>query len=233
MLIGPDAGQRGEAGGRRVTGVIDVAAVGDHPIVLDGIADWIAEAGRDIRVAATVREAIEAVVGGEDGISPRLAYIFATDDAPDRPVLSPQETRALRLYATGMPMKAVARRMNISEETTKQYVGRVREKYARAGRAAPTKLDLYYRSSRGRAPPSSPLTADSPPGVDRGPWETPVLGALFSPEAYAGPPFMVMTPFPGSGELMQSQVSFPMQSQTNTQDAGCCSRGISYMRRIR
>ena len=77
---------------------------------------------------------------------PRLAYIFATDDAADRPALSHQERRALQLYATGMPMKSVARKMTISDETVKQYLGRVREKYARAGRAAPTKLELYHRA---------------------------------------------------------------------------------------
>jgi hypothetical protein len=44
--------------------------------------------------------------------------------------------------------------MTISEETAKRYVGRVREKYARAGRAAPTKLDLYYRAVEdGHLPP--------------------------------------------------------------------------------
>ncbi len=95
---------------------------------------------------ATVRAAITAVAAGSDWISPRLAWILATDDAPDRPALSPQEARALRLYATGMPMKSVARRMSLAEETAKQYVGRVREKYARAGRAAPTKIELYHRA---------------------------------------------------------------------------------------
>jgi DNA-binding NarL/FixJ family response regulator len=101
-----------------------------------------------------VRAAIKAVAAGQDWISPRLAYILATDDAADRPALSPQESRALRLYATGMPMKSVARRMNISEETSKQYVGRVRENYSRAGRPAPTKLDLYYRAVEdGHLPP--------------------------------------------------------------------------------
>jgi two-component system, NarL family, nitrate/nitrite response regulator NarL len=104
--------------------------------------------------AEIVRAAIKAVAAGQDWISPRLAYILATDNAPDRPALSPQETRALSLYATGMPMKLVARRMELSEETTKQYVGRVREKYARAGRAAPTKLELYYRAVEdGHLPP--------------------------------------------------------------------------------
>ncbi len=53
---------------------------------------------------------------------------------------------ALVLYATGIPMKLVARKMTISEDTAKQYLGRVREKYSRAGRAAPTKSELYYRA---------------------------------------------------------------------------------------
>ena len=113
---------------------------------------------------AQVREAIKAVAEGKDWISPRLAYIFATDDAPDRPELSPQETRALGLYATGLPMKAVARRMNISEQTTKQYVGRVREKYARTGRAAPTKIDLYYRAVEDGHLPPLPWPRIPPPG---------------------------------------------------------------------
>jgi DNA-binding NarL/FixJ family response regulator len=217
-------------GGVGVTGVIDVAAVDDHPIVLDGVAGWLMAAESDIRVIGTattvdtllagpgrradvvlldldlgdattvernvaailaagpavlvlaasdkplsvraamragalgyvlkseetsqVRAAIKAVAAGQDWVSPRLAYIFATDDASDRPALSPQEARALQLYATGMPMKSVARRMTISEETVKQYVGRVREKYARAGRAAPTKMELYYRAVEdGHLPP--------------------------------------------------------------------------------
>ena len=212
------------------TATIDVAAVDDHPIILDSIAHWVSGPDTGIRVVATaatvdsllagpgrhahvvlldldlgdgttaernvaviraagsavlilaasekpvsvrdairagalgyvlkneetseVRAAIKAVASGKDWISSRLAYIFATDDAPDRPELSAQETRALQLYATAMAMKSVARRMCISEGTAKQYVGRVREKYARAGRAAPTKLDLYYRAVEdGHLPP--------------------------------------------------------------------------------
>jgi DNA-binding NarL/FixJ family response regulator len=54
-----------------------------------------------------------------------------------------------------MPLKSVARRMGLSEETVKQYVCRVREKYSRAGRAAPTKMDLYYRAVEdGHLPPN-------------------------------------------------------------------------------
>jgi DNA-binding NarL/FixJ family response regulator len=192
-----------------LTGVIDIAAVDDHPIVLDSVAGWVLAADGDMRVVGTaatvdallagpgrhahvvlldldlddgttvernvaailaagpavlvlsasdkplavraamragalgyavkseqtrqIQTAIREVAAGRDWISPRLA-------------LSHQERRALELYATGMPMKSVARKMTISDETVKQYLGRVREKYARAGRAAPTKLELYHRA---------------------------------------------------------------------------------------
>jgi two-component system, NarL family, nitrate/nitrite response regulator NarL len=214
-----------------LTGIINIAAVDDHPIILDSVAAWVTAGERDIQVIATaatvadllsgpgrradvvlldldlgdgtsvaanvaailaagpavlvlsasdrppevraairagargyavkneradqIRAAIRAVAGGGDWISPRLAYILATDDTSGRPALSHQEMRALQLYATGLPMKSVARRMDLSEETAKQYLGRVREKYARAGRAAPTKLELYHRAVEdGHLPPS-------------------------------------------------------------------------------
>ena len=106
--------------------------------------------------AAELRAAIQAVAAGEDWVSPRLAYIFATDDALDRPMLSAQETRTLRLYAAGLPIKSVARRLGIAEETAKQYVRRVREKYSQANRAAPTKVDLYHRAVEDGHLPSPP-----------------------------------------------------------------------------
>ena len=66
-----------------------------------------------------------------------------------------RKLRALQLYATGLPAKSVARKMAISEETVKQYLARVRDKYARAGRAAHTKLELYYRAVEdGHLPPT-------------------------------------------------------------------------------
>ncbi|MGH3211648.1 MAG: LuxR C-terminal-related transcriptional regulator, partial [Trebonia sp.] len=210
--------------------VIDIAAVDDHPIILDSVAHWVAADQGGIRVVATaatvgallagpgrdadvvlldlelgdgstaegnvtairaagpevlvlsasdrapavraamragargyalkseeadrIRFAITEVAAGRDWISPRLAYIFVTDDAVDRPTLSRQERRTLQLYATGLPMKSVAKKMAISEETVKQYLGRVRQKYTIAGRAAPTKLELYHRAVEdGHLPP--------------------------------------------------------------------------------
>jgi DNA-binding NarL/FixJ family response regulator len=112
--------------------------------------------------AGELREAVRAVAAGNDWVSPRLAYILATDDSPDRPELSPQETRTLQLYATGLPIKSVARRLGISEETAKQYVQRVRIKYAQANRAAPSKLDLYHRAVEDGHLPSPPSRGTPP-----------------------------------------------------------------------
>jgi DNA-binding NarL/FixJ family response regulator len=214
-----------------LTGIIDIAAVDDHPMILDSVAGWVRTGHGDIRVIATeatvpallagpgrhahvvlldlelgdgttptdnvaairaagpevlvlsasdrplavraamhagargyalkseqadqIHSAIREVAAGGDWISARLAYIFATDDAVDRPTLSHQETRALQLYATGLPMKSVARKMGLGEETVKQYLGRVRQKYLLAGRAAPTKLELYHRAVEdGHLPPT-------------------------------------------------------------------------------
>lgn len=215
-----------------MTDIIKVAAVDDHPVVLDGISSWLMAPENGIQVIDTattvdallagngrhadvvlldlsledgttvernvttilsagprvlvlsvsdkpaavrmairagalgyvlkneptsrIRSAIKEVAMGKAWISPQLAYIFATDDSVGRPDLSQQETRALQLYATGMPMKLVARKMTISEETVKQYLNRVRDKYARAGRAAPTKLELYHRAVEDGHLPSLP-----------------------------------------------------------------------------
>jgi two-component system, NarL family, nitrate/nitrite response regulator NarL len=212
-----------------LTRVIDIAAVDDHPIILDSVAGWVETDEGDIRVVATaatvdallagpgrradvvlldldlgdgtdvadnvaailaagpavlvlsasdrplavraamhagalgyalkseqageIRSAIREVAAGRDWITPSLAYILATDDA-DGPALSPQERRALQLYATGLPLKSVARKMAIGEATVRQYLRRAREKYALVGRAAPTKVELYYRAVEdGHLPP--------------------------------------------------------------------------------
>jgi DNA-binding NarL/FixJ family response regulator len=148
--------------------VAAITAAGPAVLVLAAVRDAIRAGARGYVLkseeAAELREAVLAVAAGKDWISPRLAYIFATDDAPDRPTLSAQETRTLQLYATGMPIKQVARRLGISEETAKQYVRRVREKYLHANRAAPTKVDLYYRAVEDGHLPSPPSRGSPPRG---------------------------------------------------------------------
>lgn len=62
--------------------------------------------------------------------------------SPNLPELSGQELRALQLYAQGLTLKAVARRMSVSQHTAKEYLDRVRAKYRASGRPARTKAEL-------------------------------------------------------------------------------------------
>jgi DNA-binding NarL/FixJ family response regulator len=86
-------------------------------------------------------EAIDAVLSGGHWTSAELAAVLAND--PRRPALSGQEERALVLYASGLKLEAVARRLGVAASTAKQYIDRVRDKYAELGRDARTKTQLY------------------------------------------------------------------------------------------
>jgi DNA-binding NarL/FixJ family response regulator len=90
--------------------------------------------------------AIQAAARGSGWVSPELAFVLLTDDAPDRPSLSEKELQALLLYATGQPLKTVAQSMGVSFDTAKQYLDRVRLKYRQSGRQAASKVDLYRRA---------------------------------------------------------------------------------------
>jgi two-component system uhpT operon response regulator UhpA len=88
---------------------------------------------------------ISAAARGEQYLTPGLAALLL--EAPDlAPELSPQELRALTLYASGLPLKSVARRLGVGYETAKSYLDRVRDKYAQVGRDARTKMQLRDRA---------------------------------------------------------------------------------------
>ena len=55
---------------------------------------------------------------------------------------SDKELEALRLYACGLKLDSVARRMGMAPSTAKQYIDRVRDKYAQVGHPARAKADL-------------------------------------------------------------------------------------------
>ena len=84
--------------------------------------------------------AVRAVLRGEAWMTPDLAVVMAAE--PDRPQLSIQEERALVLYASGLTIEQLAAAMNIGRETAKQYLDRVKQKYARAGIPVHSKLDF-------------------------------------------------------------------------------------------
>ncbi|MFD8984595.1 response regulator [Streptomyces sp. NPDC059564] len=93
----------------------------------------------------TLVAAIGAVAAGGTAHSPELAFAWAHDTGRDRPRLAPRERQVLLDYASGLTLKATARRARISPNTAKYYLDQVKEKYHRAGRPAYTKTDLARR----------------------------------------------------------------------------------------
>jgi DNA-binding NarL/FixJ family response regulator len=100
---------------------------------------------RKDRPPATLAEAIRAVADVQIFDSEELAQ--ALDGVQVlRPVLSERERQVLTLYAAGLPTKLVARRLGVGIETTREYLKRIRTKYAALQRPAHTRMDLYQRA---------------------------------------------------------------------------------------
>ncbi len=91
-------------------------------------------------------EAIDTVLAGGTWTSAQVAIaIFSDTRCPD---LSEQEQHALMLYASGLKLDAVAHQMNVTTNSAKTYLDRVRAKYAAVGRPIASKIDLYREARR-------------------------------------------------------------------------------------
>jgi len=99
-------------------------------------------------------EALDTVSRDELYLSVDLASMLAS--AADTPDLSARELDALRLYASGLKLSAVARRMAISPHTAKEYLDRVRQKYQQVGRPARARTELYVAATRDGLLPDAP-----------------------------------------------------------------------------
>jgi DNA-binding NarL/FixJ family response regulator len=86
-------------------------------------------------------ETIVAVATDRPYVTRSLASAMLAD-----PQLSGREREALLLWFQGMDMGSVARRMDITEHTVKQYIDRARVKYARVGRPVPSRFALLARA---------------------------------------------------------------------------------------
>ncbi|MEU9144162.1 response regulator transcription factor [Streptomyces sp. NPDC048349] len=93
----------------------------------------------------TLVAAVLDIAAGRSAHSAELAFACAHDTSPARPRLSPRERQVLLDYASGMTLKAAARRAGITIHTAKDYLDRVKAKYQQAGRPTYTKLDLARR----------------------------------------------------------------------------------------
>ncbi|MFD3702152.1 response regulator [Nocardia sp. NPDC058658] len=107
-----------------------------------GVLGVVRKSERDEVVAAAVRDA----AAGKQ--VPTIDWAIAIDGDDDFTVvkLSPRQREVLALYASGEPAARVARLTGLTEETVNAYLGRIRLKYAEAGRPARTKTELFKRA---------------------------------------------------------------------------------------
>lgn len=95
---------------------------------------------------ATVIAAIATVARGETLTNLEWASAIDADADFARAQLGRRERDVLHLYASGLPLKAVAEQLGIAHSTAREYLDRVRVKYVEVGRPAPTKVDLLRRA---------------------------------------------------------------------------------------
>ncbi|WEK60305.1 MAG: response regulator transcription factor [Candidatus Microbacterium colombiense] len=93
-----------------------------------------------------VLDAIRTVAHGEALNNVEWASAVDGDRDFSDAQLSTREREVLRLYATGLPLKAVAERLGVAYSTAKENITRIRVKYVEVGRPAPTKVDLLRRA---------------------------------------------------------------------------------------
>ncbi|MBB2976366.1 DNA-binding NarL/FixJ family response regulator [Microbacterium endophyticum] len=143
--------------GTTVTGnVSDLTAAGSS-IIIHSVADrphsvreaLAAGAAGIVSKAAPIDDVVAAIgiVGrGQPLDNVEWASAVEGDRAFADAQLSARERDVLRLYAAGLPLKAVADRLGIAYSTAKENITRVRVKYVEVGRPAPTKIDLRRRA---------------------------------------------------------------------------------------
>lgn len=94
----------------------------------------------------TIMEAIVAAAHGETIPTTEWAAALDADENLADAGLSAREREILALYASGEKAQAVAFQTGLSKATVAQYVSRIRTKYSRVGRPAPTKIELNARA---------------------------------------------------------------------------------------
>jgi DNA-binding NarL/FixJ family response regulator len=128
-----------------------------RPWVEEAIAAGAHGVLRKDRGTADLVDALRVLAAGDVYESAELAQALELASGL-RPHLSDREREVLALYAAGMPAKSVARRLGVGVETAREYLKRIRAKYAAIGRPAYTRMEMYQRAVEDRV--IDPLTED-------------------------------------------------------------------------
>ncbi|WP_336631548.1 MULTISPECIES: response regulator transcription factor [unclassified Microbacterium] len=143
--------------GTTVTENVQRLVADGSPVLIHSVADRPAAVREALTAGATgiiskssaiddVILAIRTIARGEPLENLEWAHAVDGDRAFADAQLSARERDVLRLYAAGLPLKAVADRLGIAYSTAKENITRVRVKYVEVGRPAPTKVDLLRRA---------------------------------------------------------------------------------------
>jgi DNA-binding NarL/FixJ family response regulator len=107
-----------------------------------GCATFLTKAEGEEHLVAAVRAAAQ----DRPYMPPSLAGAISANKVTDRPRLTDRETEVLLAWFQCESKQLVAARCNLSPRTVEGYIDRVRVRYARAGRPAPTKAALVARA---------------------------------------------------------------------------------------
>ena len=95
------------------------------------------------RPMAYLAEIIKLAADGTIINNPETSAMIDADANFKDANLSAREREVLSFYSSGMSLKQVASQLDIKQSSAKEHIDRVRLKYARLGREAGTKVDLY------------------------------------------------------------------------------------------
>lgn len=124
-----------------------IHSVADRPaVVREALAAGAAGVVSKSSALDDVLDAIRTVAQGEPLNNVEWASAVDGDREFADAQLSSREREVLRLYATGLPLKAVAERLGVAYSTAKENISRIRVKYVSVGRRASTKVDLLRRA---------------------------------------------------------------------------------------
>jgi len=100
---------------------------------LDGHLVIVGEFPTLVAASASDLAADAIVLASEAALAPTRARRAGADNPPDEP-LTPREVQVLELLAEGLPNKAIALRMGISDQTVKFHVAAIAGKLGAANR---------------------------------------------------------------------------------------------------
>lgn len=113
-----------------------------HDAVLAGAHGFLDKA----RSTEDVAQAIRDIANGEEVVSAEMLRAIV-EAAPRRPALSArQEELLIRVVSTDSKLPSIARAQDISYDTLKTHLQRIKDKYTALGRPTRSRWDLYRRA---------------------------------------------------------------------------------------